>query len=375
MKKLFLKLTKALVITLLTTSVTFFSSVEAHLLSCAEEYGIGNEAITQYRAENNVESSPKLNQIMSVLLEANTNRQNTDQRKFQEIELSNENTVNAFSFPGGWTIVTEQMMDYTNGGSEDSTLAFVVGHEYGHFINEDYLRKYDKQFGTSTLFDWAGAFGGFNGPYDQLYADAAKDLLTTLNARQMNFRTEQQADEKAFELLCNTEEYSPGGGAVFFHRLVEDEKVTGKVKQNFTYPHSASDVRLKRVLDQMKKISKGRVEFKNNKFYLDGKLFGPTGVVPPSSDGKLTGIERTYILAGNIAKAISKGEWRTNNIFIYLNSPNSGAGKVCAGDIFIINTEENEAKTIGQPIGNNIVIDHPTEKSKMLQYDETLVRF
>lgn len=279
------------------------TTAQAHFLSYDEEYEIGKQAIDQYRQQYSTYHDDKVDKIMNFLIEANPQK---DVRKFREIEVSNVNVINAYSFPAGWIVVTKKMVNFCDGGEDDSILAFIIGHEYGHFINEDFLRKYDKQFGTNLLFQIGAAFSNYNETIDgAIIANLAQDYITQLNSRQMSFRTEQQADEKAFDLLMSFTKISTGGGAVFFSRCMEEDQING-IKDSFAYPHSKPEVRLKRILERMKKESNGRVEFKQGKLYIDGM---ETGILPPSKDGKLTGIERTYILAGNIAKAISYGFW------------------------------------------------------------------
>lgn len=353
--------------------VSELPKAEAHYLSYDEEYEIGRQAVGQYYGQYDSYEREYANKIMDALLKAN----NYDSsRKFQNVRVSTQNVINAYSFPAGWLIVTNDMVDFCNDGKDgnQSTLAFVMAHEYAHFINEDFLRKTDKQYNTNLFFQIGAAFAGNQSINTQLVTNIAQDFIKDLNSRQMSFRTEQQADEKGFQILLNTKEYSPGGAAVFFSRSVAEDARTGS-KQNFTNPHSKSDVRLKRVLEDIKEISKGRVEFKNDKFYLDGELFGPTGVLSPSPDGALSGLERTYILAGNIAKAIYKGEWRTNNITI--EGTGNGSSKFYAGDIFIVDSriKSTDSYEISRPIGDNIMRNHPSEESKPVQINSYTTRF
>ncbi len=49
----------------------------------------------------------------------------------------NGDDPNAFAFPGGWIVVSRGLLEQTDSENE---LAFVVGHEIGHFKNRDHLR-------------------------------------------------------------------------------------------------------------------------------------------------------------------------------------------------------------------------------------------
>lgn len=326
--------------TILAVMAFFQTTVtEAHILSNSEEWSIGRQASLKYESINDCVEDSDLEEIYQDILNSNNLPKKSRSRSFQDLKLSNEATINAFELPGGFIYVTRQMKNFLLDGYDRSALAFVIAHEMSHHINEDYLRKYDKKFTTGFLFDLlAPKLQG----YEALYASAAEDLITTLNSRQMNFRTEQQADEKGLDLLIKSDKYSPGGAAVFFSRLIELEK-TLKFTNNFTYPHSKSDVRLKRSLDQIKTISNGRVEIKDNKFYLDGQLVGKTGLIPLVEGEKMTELEKTYLVAGNIAKAIARGEWKKENIYLYY-AKNFENCRMEAGDIFIgkLKTENND---------------------------------
>ena len=186
----------------------------------------------QNTLEIEIEDKKELYEFQVKDIESLELKDNEDEELEEEYKkLSNEETLNAFELPGGFIYVTRDMKNFLLDGYDRSALAFVIAHEMSHHINEDYLRKYDKKFTTGFLFDLlAPKLQG----YEALYASAAEDLITTLNSRQMNFRTEQQADEKGLDLLIKSDNYSPGGSAVFFSRLIELEK-TLKFKNNYKF--------------------------------------------------------------------------------------------------------------------------------------------
>lgn len=61
---------------------------------------------------------------------------------------------NAFAFPGGVIGVTEGLLEVVD---EDVPLAFVLGHELGHFAQRDHLRGLGRQLGRQLV--WALIFG------------------------------------------------------------------------------------------------------------------------------------------------------------------------------------------------------------------------
>jgi Zn-dependent protease with chaperone function len=53
------------------------------------------------------------------------------------VEIDDSDTANAMALPGGLIIVTQGLLDQVESENE---LAFVLGHELGHFKNRDHLR-------------------------------------------------------------------------------------------------------------------------------------------------------------------------------------------------------------------------------------------
>ena len=65
------------------------------------------------------------------------------------VEIDDSDVVNAMALPGGLIIVTEGLLDEV--GSENE-LAFVLGHELGHFRNRDHLRALGRGIVLSLFF-------------------------------------------------------------------------------------------------------------------------------------------------------------------------------------------------------------------------------
>ena len=65
------------------------------------------------------------------------------------VEIDDSEVVNAMALPGGLIIVTEGLLDEV--GSENE-LAFVLGHELGHFRNRDHLRALGRGIVLSLFF-------------------------------------------------------------------------------------------------------------------------------------------------------------------------------------------------------------------------------
>ena len=65
------------------------------------------------------------------------------------VEVDDSQAVNAMALPGGLIIVTQGLLDQVESENE---LAFVLGHELGHFRNRDHLRALGRGIVLSLFF-------------------------------------------------------------------------------------------------------------------------------------------------------------------------------------------------------------------------------
>ena len=96
---------------------------------------------------------------------------------------------NAFAFPGGTIGVTSGLLDLLD---EDVALAFVLGHELGHFAQRDHLRGLGRRVGHSLM--WMILFGN-NG------ADFAGEHLTRFLDLSYSRGQEEKADAYGLRLV------------------------------------------------------------------------------------------------------------------------------------------------------------------------------
>jgi Zn-dependent protease with chaperone function len=96
---------------------------------------------------------------------------------------------NAFAFPGGTVGVTAGLLELTE---DDVALAFVLGHELGHFAQRDHLRGIGRQLGRGLA--WALIFGADG-------SDLLSSHLSTLLDLQHSRGQESSADIFGLELV------------------------------------------------------------------------------------------------------------------------------------------------------------------------------
>jgi Zn-dependent protease with chaperone function len=68
------------------------------------------------------------------------------------VEIDDSSVANAMALPGGLIVVTRGLLDQVESENE---LAFVLGHELGHFRNRDHLRALGRGIVLSLFFSVA----------------------------------------------------------------------------------------------------------------------------------------------------------------------------------------------------------------------------
>jgi Zn-dependent protease with chaperone function len=124
---------------------------------------------------------------------------------------------NALALPGGRIVVTTGLLEQVESENE---LAFVLGHELGHFRNRDHLRG----LGRGLAFALVMAAGGVSG------AGSAAELAAVAGQlAERGFDREQERSADRFGLALVAAEYGHvAGAAEFFGRLPEP---AGEVEQ------------------------------------------------------------------------------------------------------------------------------------------------
>jgi hypothetical protein len=189
-----------------------------------------------------------------------------------------------------------------------SSMAAVVGHEIGHWENEDMLRYHDKQM-TTRLIASVIPVGNV---WALLGVAAGANLINAFNSRQMGFRTEQQADEKAMEYCERVPEYSIGGQAICEYRTYQFKVLRGtENKVDWLHPHSKSAKRLERALKEQEKSSHGFFVWKGLNVTIDNK---DQGNLMGFDEAGYFGKEREFYVFGQLATSIKYDFCRERNI-------------------------------------------------------------
>ena len=145
------------------------------------------------------------------------------------VEIDDSDTSNAMALPGGLIIVTQGLLDQVESENE---LAFVLGHELGHFKNRDHLRALGRGIVLSIFF--AVVTGN---DVSGIGISAADVALKGFSRKQ-----ESQADE--FGLYIVNEEYGHVDEAwrLFERWSVDDSSLIDFVTYLSTHPESGDRV-------------------------------------------------------------------------------------------------------------------------------------
>lgn len=165
----------------------------------------------------------------------------TPRLDYQLLLIKNDRP-NAFAFPGGGIGVSTALLDNLQ---EEVSIAFVIGHELGHFKNRDHLRGLGRALGLSIC-------------YALIFQDSAggetigKNALFLMN-RKYSQRQEKEADRFGVRLVHDS--YGDSGGMERFFRLLKDEDKLPKWAYMLS-THPNPEERVDRMMQYSKELKK-----------------------------------------------------------------------------------------------------------------------
>ena len=151
------------------------------------------------------------------------------------VEIDDSDVANAMALPGGLIIVTQGLLDQVESENE---LAFVLGHELGHFRNRDHLRALGRGLVLSLFF--AVITGN----------DVAGLGINATDIALRGFSREQESKADAFGLAIVHSEYGHVNQAArLFERWdAADTNTLAIITYLSTHPQPADRVERLRVL-------------------------------------------------------------------------------------------------------------------------------
>jgi Zn-dependent protease with chaperone function len=142
-----------------------------------------------------------------------------------------QKTINAGALPGGTLLVFSGLLDEMQSENE---LAFVLGHELGHFKNKDHLKGLGR--GVVLLVLSNLLLGPNNALNDIIFA--------SLNIASSKFSREQESEADEFALHSINCYYGHIGGATDFFSMMQKEYGDPKLLAEFLASHPYSSTRI-----------------------------------------------------------------------------------------------------------------------------------
>lgn len=158
-------------------------------------------------------------------------------RDYQVLYIPDESTVNALAIPGDTIVIYQGLLEYIESENE---LVMILGHELGHFANQDHLRGLGNALLIKILLSsLVGDLGNLQG---------AVDFTNVIANARFSQKQEMQADEFALKLLYKY--YGHVAGATdFFQKLSQENNLD----LAFLSTHPTPQKRVKKIQELIKK--------------------------------------------------------------------------------------------------------------------------
>lgn len=144
------------------------------------------------------------------------------------VRIAESDELNAMALPGGLIVITSGLLDAVESENE---LAFVLGHEMGHFSNRDHIRGLGRGVVLSIfLAALSGSDGGVN----------LGSSLSDLTLRGFSRGQEEDADEFGLSIV-NSEYGHVASSWRFFERLSDKELGLATYLSTHPSPHGRVD--------------------------------------------------------------------------------------------------------------------------------------
>lgn len=244
-------------------------------------------------------------------------------KKHYAVYANPDTKVNAFCTLGRVISVNKGALDVL----DEDEMATILAHEMGHGEEKDPVEGLKKQLGLAVVVDlYLG-----NNP------STAATILTVAGANMVSaevftMNQEWRADNHGFEYAVAAG-YNPGGGAasmVKIRSIYGDVFSHGLVRLVNPNDHPRLTDRIKNFADHLTEYSRGHVSVRGDRTVLiDGK-----DVVSPGKAHNRLAEERSYLVAGNLARVYHSGA--VGSAYV------GGDGAVYIGDQLIMTPADND---------------------------------
>jgi len=183
--------------------------IEAEILFGRE---LASKVLGRYPASNNKKINEYLNKVGQSLAQKASRTELT----YHFIVLDTP-IINAFAAPGGYIFVTQGAIDKMR---DESELAAVIGHEFGHIEDRHYVKKIGLRSNKGSLESGlVSILAGGGNSASKAFNQAVNETMEVLfETGLQSVKEEYQADEHAVWLLAHTG-YDPTALLRYFKRI------------------------------------------------------------------------------------------------------------------------------------------------------------
>lgn len=148
-----------------------------------------------------------------------------DESSKYTIEIINSSQVNAFAIPGNTIVFSSAFVDEI---VDEEMIAFVLGHEMGHFEHRDHLKRYGRMLILYAIVNLVNDSGN-------ALSNFSADILSKTEMK-FSQNDELKADAFGAELIKNT--YGSYDGGIRFFEIIKEEYNHGEMASYFdSHPH------------------------------------------------------------------------------------------------------------------------------------------
>lgn len=152
--------------------------------------------------------------------------------------IADDNLVNAFAAPGGYTYIATGLILQAQSCAE---IAGVMGHELAHVTQKHGVKSLETAMAAQTLSEMLLGEGSIS-------SQAAQAVISVLQSTKFSRDDESESDEVGLQISAKSG-YNPYGLAEFFRKLLG----SGGGMPQFLSSHPATDERIASVKAQIKK--------------------------------------------------------------------------------------------------------------------------
>ena len=264
-------------------------------------------------------------------------------KRSYEVYVNPDTEFNAFMTIGRVMSINKGALDKL----DDHELAYVMAHEIAHGENKDVVNGLKKRIGLSTALSiYTGGSEGV-----AILSSLASNYLSN---QVFTMGQEKKADELGFKILADSD-YNIGGAAAamaVMRNEYGDNYREGLLQVIAPNNHPKSSDRVKDNINRMYKMTGNRVNVTDGMVIVNGD-----SIYKPAAEGRYTGEERAYYMAGKLVKEYSNNR-------IAPTSAHYSDATVYVNDVPLVTTPNSDVALQVATNLNNAFIKAPAKSTK-----------